>query len=490
MIGIHSVEQIRAAEQEYMAAHPQDDLMQIAAQWVTTRAEQMTDEPGFILVAVGPGHNGGDGLFAARNLARAGRQVVVWLVTGRAHAQGVVAARQAGIRFIDSVTVMRMLPDIALVIDAIIGLGARPGLPEKVNWFAEACQTLSIPVLAVDLPSGLTADHHERSLHHMNADVTITFAAPKLCHLAQPAASCCGAVEIADVGLNLPDAELRQMQRVDVARWWPWPTPYADKYSRGVLGIDTGSDRYPGAAVLSVIGALYSGVGMVRYTGPQRAADFVLGRQPSVTLGRGRVNAWLAGSGWGIGNGRERLRPILESGLPAIIDAEALDDLPEELPEGWLLTPHAGELAAMLGITRTQVVDDPIGSARVAAARWHTTVLLKGATQYVAEPGGTVTLAVPGPAWTAQAGSGDVLAGICGTLLAAGLPAWRAAAIGASVQALAATRKSGPFPPDEVATAIPEVLSDLAEVVGAQAIRTGAFTRALSRPSSGRAVGR
>ena len=130
----------------------------------------------------------------------------------------------------------------------------------------------------------------------------------------------------------------------------------------------------------------------------------------------------------------------------------------------------------MLGITRAQVVDDPIGSARVAAARWHATVLLKGATQYVAEPGGTVTLAVPGPAWTAQAGSGDVLAGICGTLLAAGLPAWRAAAIGASVQALAATRKSGPFPPDEVATAIPEVLSDLAEVVGAQAIRTGAFT--------------
>ena len=345
MIGIHSVEQIRAAEQEYMAAHPQDDLMQIAAQWVTTRAEQMTDEPGFILVAVGPGHNGGDGLFAARNLARAGRQVVVWLVTGRAHAQGVVAARQAGIRFIDSVTVMRMLPDIALVIDAIIGLGARPGLPEKVNWFAEACQTLSIPVLAVDLPSGLTADHHERSLHHMNADVTITFAAPKLCHLAQPAASCCGAVEIADVGLNLPDAELRQMQRVDVARWWPWPTPYADKYSRGVLGIDTGSDRYPGAAVLSVIGALYSGVGMVRYTGPQRAADFVLGRQPSVTYrGRGMPTGWF----W-LGN-RERTRTLrqLESG-PMIIDAEAwMTCLKSCLRDG--CSPHAR--VAIKGITR------------------------------------------------------------------------------------------------------------------------------------------
>jgi len=141
-----------------------------------------------------------------------------------------------------------------------------------------------------------------------------------------------------------------------------------------------------------------------------------------------------------------------------------------------LLTPHAGELAAMLNIARAQVVADPIGSVRAAAARWHTTVLLKGATQYVADSSGTVTLAVPGPAWTAQAGSGDVLAGICGTLLAAGLPPWRAAALGASVQALAATRKPGPFPPDEVAKAIPVVLSELAELVGAQAIRTGAFT--------------
>ena len=228
--------------------------------------------------------------------------------------------------------------------------------------------------------------------------------------------------------------------------------------------------------MLSVVGAVYSGVGMVRFNGPKRVADFVVDRQPSVTVGQGRVQAWLAGCGWGPENGRERLAPILDSGVPTIVDAEALDDLPGQLPGGWLLTPHAGELAAMLDTSRAEVVDYPIEAAREAASRWRTTVLLKGATQYVAEPDGRVTLAVPGPAWTAQAGSGDVLAGICGTLMAAGLPAWKAAAIGASVQALAAAHRPGPFPPDVVATAIPEVLAGMAELIGRQAILAGAFT--------------
>lgn len=460
-----------------MEAHPDEDLMLIAAERISERAERMVEAgPGFILVAVGPGHNGGDGLFAARNLARAGRRVVVWLVTGKGHPQGIVAARQASVRFIDSLTAMRMLPDISLVIDAMIGLGARPGLPERVNWFAEACQTLSIPVLSVDIPSGLAADDHRRPAHHMTANLTLTFASPKLCHVAQPAASACGEVEVADVGLDLPDSELQQMQRVDVARWWPWPTPYADKYSRGVLGVDTGSSRYPGAALLSVIGALYSGVGMVRYMGPERATDLVVSRQPSVTIGDGRVQAWLAGCGWGPEASAERLAHVLDAGVPAVIDAEALAHLPQELPEGWLLTPHAGELAEMLDVRRDEVVDAPIELVRQAAERWQTTVLLKGSTQYVATPTGQVTLAIPGPAWTAQAGSGDVLAGICGTLLAAGLPAWKAASLGASVQALAAAHRPGPFPPEMVARALPEVIHELALVVGNQAILAGDLT--------------
>lgn len=466
MIGIHSVDQIRAAEQEHMLAHPDVDLMQVAAGKIALRAHEMA-ESGTILVAVGPGNNGGDGLFAARNLARLGHRVVVWLAAGSAHPGGVVAARQVGIRFADQLAVLRMLPDVSLVIDAIAGLGSRSGLSPDLVWFAETCRTLEIPVLAVDLPSGLAADDHRVPEHCMKATRTITFAAPKLCHAAQPAASFCGDVEVADIGLRLPESELHLMQRLDVARWWPWPTPYADKYSRGVLGVDTGSRMFPGAAVLSVFGAVYSGVGMVRFVGPERPAQLVSLRLPSVTLGPGRVQAWLAGCGWGDEASRSRLEPILESGVPAVIDAEALDDLPDSLPSGWLLTPHAGELAVLLGTTRTAVMDDPIGSVRAAAARWQTTVLLKGATQYIAEASGRVTLAVPGPAWTAQAGSGDALAGICGTLMASGLPAWQSAALGASVQALAAEHRPGPFPPEVVVQALPEVIHGLAKVVGA-----------------------
>lgn len=475
MIGIHTVDQIRAAEQEYAEAHPDVELMQVAAERIARRALTMS-ESGVILVAVGPGNNGGDGLYAARNLAQAGRTVAIWKVADKAHPGGVVAARQASVRFVDQLAVLRILPDVSLVIDAMIGIGGRSGLPQQLGWFAEACQTLAIPVLAVDLPSGLAADDHRQPPVVMQATRTVTFGAPKLCHLAQPAASFCGEVEIARLGLELPESQLNQMEPVDVARWWPWPTPYADKYSRGVLGVDTGSARFPGAAVLSVTGAAYSGAGMIRFVGPRPAGELIAHRMPSVTHGPGRVQAWLAGCGWGDETSRERLQPILDSGVPAVIDAEALQHLPDQLPPGWLLTPHAGELADLLGLSRQAVVDDPLASAREAAARWQTTVLLKGSTQYVAEPSGRVTLAIAGPAWTAQAGSGDVLAGICATLLAAGLPAWKAASLGASVQALAAARKAGPFPPEVVAEALPEVIHGLEQVVGDQAILAGGLT--------------
>lgn len=472
MIGIHTAETIRDAEATHFEAHPEANLMRLAAAAVAERAAEMAPE-GTILVVVGPGNNGGDGLYAARNLSLQGRLVTAWLVDGTAHPGGVVAARQSQIRFVDSVTVLRMLPEMSLVIDAYAGIGGRTGLPRALAQFAEAVQMLAIPVLAVDLPSGLAADSHERPDTFIQARHTITFGAPKMCTVAQPAASCCGDLEIVDLGFELPESQINQMQRVDVARWWPWPTTFSDKYSRGVLGVDTGSNRYPGAAVLSVTGALYSGAGMLRFVGPDRPAGAVLNAQPSVTMGHGRVQAWLAGCGWGPEASAERLAPLLDEALPTIVDAEALAYLPDELPEGWLLTPHAGELAAMLEVERDEVVADPIGHARAAASRWQATVLLKGSTQYVAEPSGRITLAIAGPAWTAQAGSGDVLAGICGTLLAAGLPAWKAGALGASVQALAAARKSGPFPPEVVAQALPKVLDELGKVVEDQAIRAG-----------------
>lgn len=186
-------------------------------------------------------------------------------------------------------------------------------------------------------------------------------------------------------------------------------------------------------------------------------------RHPSIVIGEGRVQAMVIGSGWGpSADARGKVEASIRSGVPLVVDAEALGVLDGlELPADSLLTPHAGELARMLDIERAQVEAEPATSAREAAGRFGATVLLKGATQYVATPEGDLIVAHRGPAWTAQAGSGDVLAGVCGVLLAAGLPAGTAGALGASLQALAAERFPGPYPPDRLAATFPEVLGSL-----------------------------
>lgn len=244
-----------------------------------------------------------------------------------------------------------------------------------------------------------------------------------------------------------------------VRRWWPVPAGNSHKYSRGVVGLDTGSQQYPGAALLGCAGALFSGAGMVRYLG-SAPPELVLSRYPSVVVGEGRVQALVVGSGWGTTAGA-RFDEALGRGVPLVVDADALGNLPAALPEESLLTPHAGELARLLDADRRAVEDDPATHAGRAAARFGATVLLKGGTQYVARPDGVVTTAVPGPAWTAQAGSGDVLAGACGTLLAAGVGAERAALLAASLQAMTAARFPGPHPPDRLAARFADLLGEL-----------------------------
>lgn len=254
---------------------------------------------------------------------------------------------------------------------------------------------------------------------------------------------------------------MQHITQEHVVRWWPVPDGDSDKYSRGVVGLDTGSTQYPGAALLGCSGALHSGAGMVRYIG-RAEESLILGRFPSVVMNDGRVQAMVLGSGWGQRpDAADRLAPAVARDVPLVLDADALGLLPADLPVGSLLTPHAGELARMLGVGRAAVEADPCRHAVMAADRFGATVLLKGGTQHVASPGGEVLVAVPGPAWTAQAGSGDVLAGVCGTLLAAGLEAGRAAVLAASLQAMTARVFPGPHPPDRLAERFPEVLGRL-----------------------------
>jgi len=286
----------------------------------------------------------------------------------------------------------------------------------------------------------------------MRADVTVTFGERKLCHVLEPARSACGRVDLIDIGLGEVIPDVVAWEPADVIARWPVPGPSAHKYTRGVVGLDTGSDRYPGAAVLSAIGAVRAGAGMVRYVGPESVACRVLDALPNVVVGEGRMNARVLGCGWGDRTyGEGVIAAAVASGLPLVIDADGLRYLPTTLRPDVVLTPHAGEMARLLGCARPDVEADPLVAVRDAAERWTATVLLKGATQLVATPGDPVVrIAVPGPAWTAQAGSGDVLAGMCGALLASGVAPADAALLAASAQAMAASAHPGPVAPQDL----------------------------------------
>ena len=252
------------------------------------------------------------------------------------------------------------------------------------------------------------------------------------------------------------------------------PTVDDDKYSRGVLGFVTGSRAYPGAAVLGVEAALHTGLGMVRYIGPDAVADLVLARRPETVTHNGRVQAWVLGSGMerhhADPESEERLGRALSSGVPCILDAGALH-LFGSSSGPVLLTPHAGELASLVGVDRASITEHPLRWCRTAADRFGVTVLLKGSSSYVASPQGIALKTQPATAWLATAGTGDALAGIAGAIVAgnadriAADPSCLAesAATAVMVHSAAALRASGggPFTVLALIERIPEVVAQL-----------------------------
>ena len=219
-----------------------------------------------VLIAAGPGNNGGDALWAGAMLARRGVGVSVWRTAGSAHMEGWAALQGAGGVEVDAISAIRRLGEVDLVVDGVLGIGGRGGLPEGVGTFARACRDVGVRVVAVDLPSGLEGDSGEVS-EAFTADVTVTFGGYKPCLVMEPAASRCGRVELVDIGLEFGTADMEAWDESDVAARWPFPGPMSDKYSRGVVGIDAGSVQYPGARC-SCLGASYAGAGMVRPSAP------------------------------------------------------------------------------------------------------------------------------------------------------------------------------------------------------------------------------
>ena len=378
-----------------------------------------------------------------------------------------------------------------LVLDGLTGIGATgPLRPDAVALIAPlvaagAPGRRPLRVIAVDLPSGTGVDDGTVDGPVLAADCTVTFTCLKGCLCLPPARHLCGAVEVVPLGLPSPTSRPIARRPVDGAlgdyltRVVPEPGANDHKYTRGVVGLWAGSETYPGAAVLAANGAVLAGAGMVRLTAPRRVEDLVLAARPEVVPAAGRSQALVLGPGVAPADTvradklREVLRPTLApardsgggrvadgartgeeaadsaagaapAGAPAVVDAGALSILTELLDEGLrctprhVLTPHAGEAAALL--TALADSETPEGTARqwnrerVEAHPAHAvreicrlsgaTVLLKGATTLIAAPHHPLVSVDSGPGWMATAGSGDVLAGVLGAVLAGAAARW------------------------------------------------------------------
>ena len=451
----HTVEQVRSSEGELIAQLPEGTLMQRAAAGLAVAIADLLGSvyAARVLLLVGAGDNGGDALWAGALLARRGAAVEAVLLSPQAHGAGLAALLAAGGRTVEVAHAHR--PDV--VVDGIVGIGGRPGLREE----AEAALTAmsGVPVVAVDVPSGVEVDTGRLEGAHVQADLTVTFGTHKVAHLVDPAAQACGVVHLVDLGLELPEAAVESLQPADVASMVPRPVGSEHKYTRGVVGVRAGSETYPGAAVLCTSGAGTGLAGMVRYLGS--AADAVRARHPEVVVAAGRVQAWVVGSG-GDADAGSALSAALADGVPTVVDADGLAHVPRGTPH-LVLTPHAGELARMLGVERAEVESDQLGFARRAAREYDAVVLLKGRRTLVARPDGRVRVTTSGVPWLAVAGAGDVLAGLVGSLLAAGLDCWDAASVGSWLHGAAASLASGggPVTAGEVADALPEVVRNL-----------------------------
>lgn len=494
MIRGYPAEAIRAAEAPALAAG--EPLMLRAADAVAAAVAQQLegeDRPA-VLVLVGGGNNGGDGLYAAAVLSPMAR-VSVALAHPEPHAEALEAARAAGVETIDVSTdaderaLVAAADEAHVWVDALAGLGVRGALRgtvrEVVQVLREVADAAPVPpvVVAVDVPSGVEADTGAAPGPVLPADVTVTFGGVKAGLLLPPGNRLAGEVRLETLGLEevvaAQEPTVRTLVDADAADLWPVPEEDDHKYTRGVVGVLAGSDAYPGAAVLSVGGALQTGCGMVRYLGPARPEHLVLSAWPEVVTEPGRVQAYVVGPGVGPDDEsrRDEIRAAIETAVSdavgLVVDAGALDLLPPAAALGnarVVLTPHAGELTTLLlargeDVARDAVEQDPRRWGARAAELTGATVLVKGATTVVVSPHGETYAQSDATPWLATAGAGDVLAGVAGALLA-GLPhvsPARAAALAALVHGRAgrAASNGGPIVATDIIDALPAAIRSL-----------------------------
>jgi len=467
-----------------------------------------------VVVVCGPGNNGGDGLAAARLLARRGLKVSVFTLTDPSGYRGDAAEnasllRAAGLELKPltrpgaGAAFARELSAAGGVVDALFGTGLSRGLSGPAAQAVAAINSAGRPVVAADLPSGLSADTGELLGPCVSAARTVAFGAPKLCHVLFPARGRCGRIVVRDIGISR-GILLRQKSRLamtspdDVEMFLPARPADSHKADFGRLAIVAGSRGKAGAAVLAARGALRSGAGLVTVFCPASIEATVVGALPETMThalpeadgalaaeGAAEVlrmlkdlDAAVVGPGLGTSPGTVRLLArLLAASVPLVCDADALNAFSGNTRAFFrrraatVLTPHPGEAGRLLGVSSRQVQRDRLGAAGTLARRARAVVLLKGAASLTATPKGRITVNPTGTPLMSSAGSGDVLAGSIGALMAGGIgaePATFLAAYlhGAAGERLAETRGDAGLLAGELADAIPLVRAALRRETG------------------------
>lgn len=450
MRSAYDVATVRAAEEALMARVGDGELMQRAATGLARTCAGLLAAGGGVTgsrvaLLVGSGNNGGDALWAGSFLARRGAAVTAVLLSDRVHPEGLGALRAAGGRALapGDGAGPEVVRSADLVLDGVVGIGGTGALRPAAAELAAAALAGGALRVAVDVPSGVSADTGAVADPDavFVADATVTFGCLKPGLLLTPGRAYVGVLELIDIGLRpwLPaDATARVLDVADVAALLPQPGPADHKYTRGVVGVLAGSARYRGAAFLATGAARHGDAGMVRYLdrGDGIAAAVVdafpdVVAQTETPTADPRVTAWGCGPGMGESDGdRDALVAALGTAGPVVVDADglrllAVADGPvraavdARAADGrvTVLTPHDGEFARLGFSAGSGADEDRLTAARRAADEFGCVVLLKGSGTVVAALGGPAYVDPLGPPALATAGSGDVLTGLMAALL-------------------------------------------------------------------------
>jgi len=413
---LYTADEMRAAE----AGHDVDELMQRAGHAVAEEALRRFPDARRIELHAGKGANGGDGRIAAEILRAQGREV----------------ADDGG----------------DLVVDALLGTGLRDAPREDSATVIEGINASGAPVLAVDIPSGVDASTGEVGGAAVRADVTVTMHGQKVGLAVGPGRFHCGEVVVADIGLAHRETEHAIITH-EILRAVPRKRPQDNKYSAGAVLVVGGARGMTGAATLAARAAYRADAGYVTIAAPPESLPVLEGlvveavKRPLDDVFEAAERAGALAIGPGLGRDHRDLvwRLLLETTLPAVVDADGLHELePFDRDVPTVLTPHSGELGRLLGEESAWVEAHRLEALQRAVDRYRCVVLLKGAGTLVGAPGeGPLVLAVDVPA-LATAGTGDVLTGIVAAFLAKGMEPRLAAAAAAAAQAIAAHRAAKP----------------------------------------------